>query len=115
AMLLQRVTKGAGAMSACEALEIATRGGAGVLNRDDIGALIPGMAADLVGWSLDALDYAGAQHDPLAALLFCAPRRVDLSVVQGNVVVWQGEVPGVDVPRLVARHNEISQALAGNL
>lgn len=111
AMLLQRVLKGAGAMSAYEALEIATRGGAMVLGRDDVGVLAPGMAADFVGWRLDALDYAGAQHDALAALLFCAPRCVDLSVIQGNIVVWRGELPGVDVPRLAARHNEISRAL----
>ncbi len=115
AMLLQRVLKGAGAMRAYEALEMATRGGAAVLGRDDIGILAPGMAADLVGWRLDAPDYAGAQHDGLAALLFCTPRNVDLSVIQGRVVVWQGEVIGVDVPRLVARHNAIARRLVEHL
>lgn len=109
AMLLQRVAKGAAAMSAAEALDMATVGGAQVLGRDDLGALAPGMAADVVGWRLDALDYAGAQHDPLGALVFCTPRTVDLSVIDGRLVVWQGEVLGVDVPRLVARHNEISR------
>jgi cytosine/adenosine deaminase-related metal-dependent hydrolase len=109
AMLLQRVTKGAAALSAREAFEIATRGGADVLCRDDIGVLAPGMAADVIGWKVDALDYAGAQHDPLAALLFCAPRAVDLSVINGQVVVWKGQVLGIDVPRLVAQHNETSR------
>ncbi|MBN1581899.1 MAG: amidohydrolase family protein, partial [Anaerolineae bacterium] len=109
AMLLQRVTKGATAMGAVEALEIATRGGAETLCRDDIGVLSPGMAADFVGWRLDALDYAGAQHAPLAALLFCTPRVVDLSVINGQVVVRSGQMMDTDVPRLVARHNEISR------
>jgi cytosine/adenosine deaminase-related metal-dependent hydrolase len=115
AMLLQRVTKGAGAMGAVEALEIATRGGAKVLCRDDIGILAPGMAADFVGWRLDALDYAGAQHAPLAALLFCTPRVVDLSVINGRVVVQDGQIEGVDMQRLVARHNEISHNLVTSL
>ena len=114
AMLLQRVTKGATAMSAVAALEIATRGGADTLCRDDIGVLAPGMAADFVGWKLDALDYAGAQHAPLAALLFCTPRTVDLSVINGKMVTWKGQVLGVDVPRLVARHNEISRKMIEN-
>ena len=109
AMLLQRVTKGATAMGAVEALEIATRGGAETLCRDDIGVLAPGMAADFVGWRLDALDYAGAQHAPLAALLFCTPRAVDLSVINGQVVVRSGQMMDIDVPRLVVRHNEISR------
>jgi cytosine/adenosine deaminase-related metal-dependent hydrolase len=113
AMLLQRVARGAAAMGAAEALEMATVGGARVLGRDDVGVLAPGMAADLVGWRLDALEYAGAQHDPLGALVFCAPRTVDLSVIGGRMVVWQGQVIGVDVPRLVARHNEISRQMVG--
>lgn len=111
AMLLQRVNKGATAMSAEEALEIATRGGAAVLNRDDLGSLETGKAADFVAWRMDALDYAGAQHDPLAALVFCAPRQVDLAVVNGRVRVWKGEIVGFDLERITARHNELSRRL----
>lgn len=111
AMLLQRVNKGATAMNAEEALEIATRGGAAVLNRDDLGSLETGKAADFVAWCMDALDYAGAQHDPLAALVFCAPRQVDLAVVNGRVRVWKGEIVGFDLERITARHNELSRRL----
>jgi 8-oxoguanine deaminase len=111
AMLLQRVKKGATAMSAEEALEIATRGGAAVLGRADLGSLEAGKAADFVAWRLDALDYAGAQHDPLAALVFCAPRRVDLAVINGRVRVWKGEIVGFDMERTIARHNELSRWL----
>ncbi len=73
AMLLQRVGYGPDAMSARQALEVATLGGAKVLNRDDIGALKPGMAADIVTFRLDQIGYAGALHDPVAALVFCTP------------------------------------------
>jgi len=111
AMLLQRVKKGAKAMGAEEMLEIATRGGAAVLGRDDLGRLETGMAADFVAWQLDALDYAGAQHDPLAALVFCAPRRVDLAVINGRVRVWKGEIVGFDLERTIAHHNELSRRL----
>ncbi|MDY7040000.1 MAG: 8-oxoguanine deaminase [Chloroflexota bacterium] len=111
AMLLQRVKKGATALIAVEALEIATRGGAAVLDRADLGSLEIGKAADFVAWRLDALDYAGAQHDPLAALVFCAPRRVDLAVINGQVRVWNGEIVGFDLERVVAHHNELSRRL----
>ena len=110
AMLLQRVLGGAGALAAAEALEIATLGGATVLGRDDIGALAPGMAADFVGFDLGALEYAGAAvHDPLGALLLCAPRRCDLSVIDGRVVVENDQIAGFDLERTVARHNEIAR------
>lgn len=110
AMLLQRVRGGADAMTAQEALEMATLGGARALGRDDIGSLERGKAADFVAWNLSALEYAGA-HDPLAALLLCAPRGCDLTVIQGRVVVQGGKILGLDLERLVARHNEISRRL----
>ncbi len=112
AMLLQRVKLGAAAMSAEEALWLGTRGGAAVLGRDDIGALAPGMAADFIGVRLDRLAFAGAQADPLAALLFCTPPNVDLSVINGRVVVENGRLLGVDLPALIARHNELARELA---
>ncbi len=111
AMLLQRVGGNPAALSAREALEIATLGGASVLGRDDIGALAPGMAADFVGYRLERLEFTGALHDPLAALVFCTPPYVDLSVINGQVRVQDGAILGLDLPALVRRHNEISRAL----
>ena len=112
AMLLQRVAHGPQAMGAREMLEIATLGGAKVLNRDDIGALAPGMAADLVTVPLDQIGMAGALHDPLAALFFCHVPRVRHSVVNGRVVVRDGQLATVDLPVLVERHNALAAQLA---
>ena len=95
AMLLQRVGGDPAAMGAREALWLATRGGAAVLGRDDIGQLAPGMAADFIGYRLDTLGLAGgAVHDPLAALVFCHPPNVDLSVINGRVRVQHGRARG---------------------
>jgi 8-oxoguanine deaminase len=116
AMLLQRVAngpvKGPSAMSAREALEIATLGGAQVLGRDDIGALAVGMAADLVTVPLDHVGMAGAQQDPLAALLFCHVPRVRHSIVDGRVVVRDGQLTTVELPMLIERHNALAAQLA---
>jgi 8-oxoguanine deaminase len=111
AMLLQRVKLVASALNAEETLWLGTRGGAAVLGRDDVGALAPGMAADFIGVRLDSVAFAGAQADPLAALLFCAPPTVDLSVINGQVVVRDGELVGLDLPAMIARHNELAQEL----
>jgi 8-oxoguanine deaminase len=116
AMLLQRVAhgplKGPSALTAREVLEIATLGGAKVLNRDDIGALAPGMAADIVTVPLDEIGLAGAHHDPLAALMFCHVPRIAHSVVQGRVVVRHGALTTVELPRLIERHNRLAAQLA---
>jgi len=112
AMLLQRVAHGAGAMSAREALRFATRGGAEVLGRDDVGALVPGMAADLIGVRADGLATAGGSvHDALASLVFCRIPNVDLSIVDGAVRVRDGRLVDVDVPGLVRRHARAARAL----
>jgi cytosine/adenosine deaminase-related metal-dependent hydrolase len=113
ALLLQRVTGNPAALTAQEALWLATRGGAATLGRDDIGYLAPGMAADFIGYRLDTLDLAGgAVHDPLASLVFCHPPKVDLSVINGRIRVQDGQLIDVDLPVLVERHNEIAVALA---
>jgi cytosine/adenosine deaminase-related metal-dependent hydrolase len=116
AMLLQRVAhgpvKGPSALTAREVLEMATLGGARVLNRDDIGALEPGMAADIVSVALDDIGLAGAHHDPLAALLFCHVPRVKHSIVNGRVVVRDGQIATLDLPALIARHNKLAGDLA---
>jgi cytosine/adenosine deaminase-related metal-dependent hydrolase len=105
AMLLQRVGGDPAALNARQALELATRGGAQVLGRNDIGALAPGKAADIVGWRLDRLAYAGALHDPVAALVFCQPQNVDLVLVNGRVRVRNGAIVNLDLSALVAEHN----------
>lgn len=113
ALLLHRVMGDPAALTAHEALWLATRGGAAVLGRDDIGMLAPGMAADIVGYRLDTLALAGgAVHDPLAALVFCQPPNVDLSVINGRVRVQDGRLLALDQQALVARHNAIATALA---
>lgn len=112
AMLLQRVTGDPAAMTARQALRIATRGGAETLGRDDTGYLAPGMAADLIGVRIDTLPYAGgAVHDPLAALVFCQPQNVDLSVINGKVRVRDGQIVDFDLPAAVRRHNEIARLM----
>jgi cytosine/adenosine deaminase-related metal-dependent hydrolase len=111
AMLLQRVGGDPAALSARQALELATRGGAQVLGRDDIGSLEPGKAADVVGWRLDRLAYAGALHDPVAALIFCQPQDVELAIVNGRQRVRGGAILDLDLPALVAKHNQRSRAL----
>jgi len=111
AMLLQRVDKGPAAMTARESLELATLGGASVLGRDDIGALAPGMAADIIAYRMNDVAFAGALHDPVAALVFCQPGQVDLSIINGRVVVRDGHLQTVDVPVLVEQHNAISRRL----
>ena len=110
-MLLQRVGYGPAAMSAREALEIATLGGARVLNRDDIGALAPGMSADFVAFDMEDVGYAGAGHDPVAALVFCTPPRARHVLINGHQVVEDGELLTVDLPALVARHNQLARQL----
>ncbi|GAC1391898.1 MAG: 8-oxoguanine deaminase [Ktedonobacteraceae bacterium] len=112
ALLLQRVTGNPAAMSSREALWLATRGGAAVLGRDDIGYLAPGMAADFIGYRLDTLALAGgAIHDPLASLVFCHPPQMDMSVINGRVCVQNQILLDVDLPTLIGRHNAIAYAL----
>lgn len=98
-------------MTARQALELATRGGAAVLGRPDLGSLEPGKCADLISIRLDQLTYAGGLHDPLAALLFCSPTQVDTTIVGGRFIVRNGNLQTVDVPRLVDRHNRAAMRL----
>jgi 8-oxoguanine deaminase len=111
AMLLQRVMGNPAGLTGLEALELATLGGAKVLGRDDIGSIEAGKCADFIGFKLNRLDYAGAQHDPQAALVFCAPQKVDLSVINGKIVVEDGELRTIDVGQVIERHNAISRKL----
>ena len=101
-------------MTARAMLEVATRGGARVLGRDDIGHLAPGMAADLALFDLRTLGFAGgAVHDPVAALLLCAPAQAAYTIVNGRVVVRQGQLATLDLGPLLERHNRLARQLAG--
>jgi cytosine/adenosine deaminase-related metal-dependent hydrolase len=112
AMLLQRVIGDPAALSARDVLRMTTRGGAEVLGRDDIGVLAPGRCADVIAIEVTTLPFSGgAVHDPVAALIFCQPQNVRLSIINGVVRVRDGELVGVDLPSLVARHNDIASAL----
>jgi cytosine/adenosine deaminase-related metal-dependent hydrolase len=92
-------------LSARKALDVATRGGARVLGRNDIGSLEPGRCADFTAISLDRIEYAGAHHDPVAAVLFAAPATVDHTYVQGRAVVSNRELVTADLPPIIERHN----------
>jgi len=106
------VAGGAAAATAREMLRLATRGGAAVLGRDDIGSLAPGMAADLIAFRLDDLALAGgAVHDPLASLVFCRPAGVYHSIVNGEHLIDKGDFTLIDIERVVAGHNRLARAL----
>ena len=117
AMLVARGRAGAGAMSAREALRMATRGSARCLGRDDIGSLEAGRRGDVALFRLDGLGTVGAEIDPVAALLFCHPRRVTHLIVDGRPVVREGELLTADERRVAddgrraARH---ADALSGH-
>lgn len=112
AMLMQRVARGADAMGAREALEIATLGGARVLGRGDCGSLEPGKRADVAVWDLSGIEAAGA-WDPVAALVFCGPQRVRDLWVEGRRVVEGGRIATVDLPLVIERQNRLAARLMG--
>jgi 8-oxoguanine deaminase len=111
AMLLARVGFGPAAMSARQALSLGTVGGASVLGREDIGSIAVGMQADLAMFRLDDLAFAGAAHDEIAALVFCNAPRADYTIVQGRVVVDQGQLATLELAPLIERHQKLSRKL----
>jgi cytosine/adenosine deaminase-related metal-dependent hydrolase len=102
-------------MTARDALRLATRGGAAVLGRSDIGSLEVGKCADFFAINLNRLDYAGALHDPLAATIFCQPVKVDFTVVGGKFVVKDGQLVTIEIGKLIEKHNKAAKQLLGNL
>jgi len=108
-MLLQRVANGADAMSAREALEIATRGGADVLGRPDCGRLATGKRADIALWDVTGIDSAGS-WDP-AALLLAGPTRVKHLFVEGRQIIDTGHITTLDLPRVIEQQNKLARAL----
>jgi cytosine/adenosine deaminase-related metal-dependent hydrolase len=121
ALLLQRVGAalepfgcdvGPSAMTARDALELATRGGAKVLGRTDIGHLAPGMCADLALFDLRTLSFAGgAVHDPVGALLLCASPQAACTIVNGRVLVREGQLASFELAPVVERHDRLALEL----
>ncbi len=111
AMLLQRVARGADAMSSREALEIATLGGARVLGRDDCGALEPGKRADIAIWDVSGIESAGSWDK--VALLLAGPTCVRDLLVEGRRVVAGGQMTTIDLPLVVERQNQLARRLMG--
>ncbi len=121
AMLLARVRAGvegaslsgseAPILSVRQTLEMATIGGAAVLGRTDIGSLEPGKCADFIAFDLNKLDFTGALQDPLAALLFCNPVKVDVNVVGGKYIVKDGDLQTLDLPIHIEKHNQAAARL----
>jgi cytosine/adenosine deaminase-related metal-dependent hydrolase len=111
ALLLARLSGDPAALSARNVLEMATRGGASVLGRDDIGHLAPGMAADFVAFAVNDLRHAGAMHDPVAALVFCGAGDVGTAVIDGRVVVREGRLTTLDLEPHIEAHNRIALRL----
>jgi 8-oxoguanine deaminase len=112
AMLLSRLREPKYWLNTEEVLWMATVGGAKALGRDDIGQILPGKCADITMINIDRLEYSGAQHDPAAAIIFnVAMSPVDYSIVNGKVVVENGQIVGLDEKELVKRHQKISTDL----
>ncbi|QFT32611.1 8-oxoguanine deaminase [Labrenzia sp. THAF82] len=102
-------------MTAREALELATIGGASVLGRDDIGSLQVGKCADFFTLDLNSIQFAGALHDPVAAVVFCTPQSARTTVINGRTVVEDGAVVTMDMAPVINQHNRLSLELASDL
>lgn len=109
AMLLQRVQNGADAMSAREALRIATRGGAEVLGRDDCGQITVGKRADIAIWDTSGLESAGS-WDP-AALVLAGPQKVRTLFVEGREIVRDFHLTSINLSLAIERQNSLAGAL----
>lgn len=98
-------------MTARQALSLATRGGAAVLGRNDIGSLEVGKCADMIAIDLNRLEYTGALHDPVGAVLFCSPLQVDYNIVGGNLIVEKGHLNPLDIKTHARKHNQLARSL----
>ena len=110
-MLLQRVNSKASTMTAREALRVATIGGASVLNRDDIGMLAPGYAADITAFKRDNVDFSGSDWDPVASLVFCGPSKANYTIINGKIVVSEGQLTSIPIEKLIQEHSKLSRDL----
>lgn len=112
AMLISRLREPKYWLSTEDVLWMATKGGAKALGHKDIGQILPGMCADICMISMDRLEYAGAGHDPAAAVVFnAALQPVDWLIVNGEIRVKEGRVRDLDEASLISRQQEISTTL----
>lgn len=113
ALLLQRVRYGSDAINSREILKIATFGGASVLNMEkEIGSIEIGKAADLIGFNLERrLEFAGGLYDPVGSLVFCDAKGVDFSMINGEVLILNGNFTRINIEEIVKKQNEISKKL----
>jgi cytosine/adenosine deaminase-related metal-dependent hydrolase len=110
--LLQRLAGGSSAITAREVIRMATAGGADLLGRDDIGIIEEGKCADLIGVDVSEISRAGAVHDYSASLVLCGmSHTVDLSIVNGRVVVREGKLTTIDEQEIVDRANQAALRL----
>jgi 8-oxoguanine deaminase len=111
-MLLQRVKYGAPALTARESLHMGTIGGANVLKlSNEIGSIEKGKAADIVGFNLNRLEFAGGLTDPVSALVFCDAKKVDFSMINGEIVIKDGNFVKIDEQKFIEKHNSVSRKL----
>jgi len=113
ALLLNRLAHGASALKAIEALRMATLGGAACLGRDDIGSLAAGKRADIAVFDLRDVGYSGAE-DVAAALVLCAPTRVETLIVEGRLVVENHEIRTVKLAPVLSRHRRFAAKMVGS-
>ena len=112
AMLVHRIKSGVASMPARDVFHMATRGGAEILGREDIGSLEVGKAADMAIFDLSGIDFAGSQSDPLASLLYCgAGHKTKYTIVNGKIVVKDGKLVNIDEEKLAEKANKISKKL----
>jgi cytosine/adenosine deaminase-related metal-dependent hydrolase len=98
-------------MTARTALEMATRGGAAVLGRKDIGSLEAGKCADFFALDLNQIEFAGGLHDPVASVVFCSPMKANYTAVGGKLVVKDGQLTTIDLPIHIEKHNAAARRL----
>jgi cytosine/adenosine deaminase-related metal-dependent hydrolase len=111
-LLVHRYRSGTTSMTAEETLRIACQGGAKVLGYDTIGTLAPGMAADIVLINMHQMPYAGALHDPMAAVVLAGANHiVDATIINGEVVVWQGHLTKVEESEIIFNTNRIASEM----
>jgi cytosine/adenosine deaminase-related metal-dependent hydrolase len=111
ALLVARARGGPAALTVREALRLATRGGAAVLRREDIGSIEPGKCADLAVWRTDGLELAGAE-DVVAGLVLSGPHRVDRLYVGGEEVVRDGRLVHADEEAIAEEHRRVARRFA---
>jgi 8-oxoguanine deaminase len=113
ALLLNRLARGASAVTVQDALRMATVEGARCLGRDDVGSIAVGKRADIALFDLREISYSGAE-DALSALLLCAPTRVITLIIEGRVVVEDGVLRGISLDPILQRHRRMAAKIVGH-